>query len=80
MITLNGLTHPTQKKDYVTIPVVRLEWMSDGALVETQIEKGAVTLLKVNPSNWIKTSLLPSDLLIQVLIKAGANEASAKNL
>lgn len=78
VITLNGLTHPTQKKDYVTIPVVRLEWMSDGALVETQIEKGAVTLLKVNPSTWIKTSLLPSDLLIQVLIKAGANEASAK--
>ena len=32
LITLNGLTHPTQKKDYVTIPVVRLEWMSDGAL------------------------------------------------
>ena len=33
-ITLNGLTHPIEKKTYVTTPVVRLEWMEDGSLIQ----------------------------------------------
>jgi len=77
-ITLNGLTHPIEKKTYVTTPVVRLEWMEDGSLIQTEMDKRGVTLLKVNPSSWVKTPLFSSDLLIESLTKAGAPEVSAK--
>ncbi|MFM8234061.1 MAG: DPP IV N-terminal domain-containing protein [Holophagaceae bacterium] len=78
VITLNGLTHPLQKMTYVTTPMVRLEWMEDGSLVETQVDKGTTTLFRINPSNWVKTPLLSSGTLTKVLVEAGATEASVK--
>ena len=56
----------------------RLDWQSDGSLVQPQREGGKSALLKVDPATWTKTSLLAADALQAALVTAGAPVEAAK--
>ncbi len=77
-LSLDSLYHPTKKVAYTGAPMTRLQWASDGTLVEAKVEKGAVSLLRVDPRSWEKTPLLDADKLRGALVAAGAKEESAK--
>lgn len=77
-LSLEGIAHPLLKKEYAVLPTVRLEWASDGALIETKIDKGKVSLLAVDPTTGNKTPLLDTEKLLGLLVGAGANQVSAE--
>jgi dipeptidyl-peptidase-4 len=77
-LTLDSLFHPAKKVAYVGMPSTRLQWASDGTLVEAKVEKGSVALLRVDPRTWEKSPLLDADKLRSALVAAGASEDAAK--
>ncbi len=77
-LTLESLAHPTLKKTYTGMPATRLDWLPDGALVQTRREGDQVTLLRVDPATWESKPLLEAGRLQAALVTAGAPEASAK--
>jgi len=77
-LTLEALAHPTQKKTYAGMPTTRLEWLPDGALLQTKREGDRVALLRVAPATWEAKPLLEAAPLQAALVTAGASEADAK--
>ncbi len=77
-ITLEALAHPTLKKAYAGSPSTRLDWLPDGALLQTRREGDQVALLKVDPKTWEAKPLLEAAPLQAALVAAGAKEADAK--
>ena len=77
-LTLESIAHPTQKKAYVGAPSTRLEWLPDGALLQTRREGGQIQLLRVDPSSWKEKPLLDASRLEAALVEAGALAAKAK--
>ena len=77
-LTLESLAHPTLKKTYAGLPTTRLEWLPDGALLQTRREGEKVTLLRVDPVTCEAKPSLESGSLEQALVAAGAPESAAK--
>jgi dipeptidyl-peptidase-4 len=77
-LTLEALAHPTLKQTYAGTPATRLEWLPDGALLQTQREGDQVTLFRVDPVTWESKPLLEPSRLRTALVAAGAPEAAAK--
>ncbi|MBI1752818.1 MAG: S9 family peptidase [Acidobacteria bacterium] len=77
-LTLEALAHPTLKKTYAGMPTTRLEWLPDGALLQTKRDKDQVALLRVDPRSWEAKPLLEAAPLQAALVAAGANDADAK--
>jgi dipeptidyl-peptidase-4 len=77
-LTLESIAHPTLKKAYVGMPTTRLEWLPDGALLQTKRDKDQVALLRVDPLTWDAKPLLEAAPLQAALVAAGAAEADAK--
>ena len=77
-LTLESLAHPTLKKTYAGMPATRLEWLPEGALLQTKREGDQVTLLHVDPVTWEAKPLLEAAPLQAALVAAGATDAHAK--
>ncbi len=77
-LTLEALGHPTQKKALVAMPPTRLEWLPDGALLQTRREGEQVTLLRVDPGTWAARSLVDPVRLLAALVTAGLPETEAR--
>ncbi len=77
-ITLEALAHPTLKKTYAGLPATRLEWLPDGALLQTRREGTKVSLLRIDPMTWEAKPLFESDRLQTALLSAGAPEAATR--
>ncbi|MDP1832584.1 MAG: DPP IV N-terminal domain-containing protein [Geothrix sp.] len=77
-LTLEALAHPTLKKTYAEMPATRLDWLPDGALVQTRREGDPVTLLRVDPVTWNSKPLIEAARLLSALVAAGAPETAAK--
>jgi len=77
-LTLEAIAHPTKKVAYVGSPATRLDWLPDGALVQTKREGAQVALLRVDPSTWETKPLLEAARLQAALVAAGASEDAAK--
>ena len=76
-LTLEALAHPTLKQTYVGTPS-RLEWLPDGALLQTKREGDQVTLFQVDPVTWASKPVVEAGRLQAALVAAGAPEAPAK--
>ena len=76
-ISLEALAHPTLKKTYAGQPATRLDWLPDGALLETRQEGGHTRLLRIDPATWAARPFLDAARLPAVLVAAGAPEAAA---
>ncbi len=77
-LTLEAIAHPTQKQTYAGTPTTRLEWLPDGALLQTRREGDQATLFRVDPLTWESKPLLEPSRLQAALVAAGAPEAAAK--
>ena len=77
-LTLASLAHPTLKKTYVGMPTTRLEWLPDGALLQTRRDGEQTTLLRVDATTGASRPLLESSRLQAALMAAGVTEADAK--
>jgi dipeptidyl-peptidase-4 len=77
-ITLESLAHPAKRVTYAGMPGTRLDWLPDGALVQTRREGDQVALLRVDPTTWEARPLLEAPRLQAALTAAGAPEAAAK--
>jgi dipeptidyl-peptidase 4 len=77
-LTLEGLAHPTLKKAYVGAPPTQLEWLPDGALLESRREGGRLALTRVDPATWSSRPLLDGDRIRTALVAAGAAEGDAR--
>ncbi|BDU69114.1 peptidase S9 [Geothrix oryzae] len=77
-LTLEAIAHPTKKVTYAGMPTTRLDWLPDGALVQTRREGDQVTLLRVDPATWASTPLLEAGRLQAALVAAGAADLAAK--
>ena len=77
-LTLEAVAHPTKKVAYAGRPATRLDWLPDGALVETRREGDQVALYRIDPATWERKPLLESARLQAALVAAGAGESAAK--
>jgi dipeptidyl-peptidase-4 len=77
-LTLETLAHPTLKKTFVGTSATQLEWLPDGALLQTLREGEQLTLLQVDPATWASKPLAEPTLLQTALVRAGLPEAEAK--
>lgn len=77
-LTLESIAHPTKRVAYAGMPGTRLDWLPDGALVQTRREGDQVTLLHLDQATWESKPLLEAARLQAALVAAGAPEAGAK--
>jgi len=79
-LSLESLYHPTKKVTYLEMPATRLQWLKDGDLLETRMDraKGSVALLRVNPATFESQPLMDADKVLEALKAAGADEKAAK--
>jgi dipeptidyl-peptidase-4 len=77
-ISLESLAHPTKRVTYAGTPSTGLDWLPDGALLQTRREGDQVALLRVDPTTWEAKPLLEPAPLQEALVAAGADEAKAK--
>ncbi|WP_243314861.1 S9 family peptidase [Geothrix paludis] len=77
-LTLEAVAHPTKRVAYAGRPATRLDWLPDGALVETRREGDQVALYRIDPATWERKPLLESTRLQSALVTAGAGDAAAK--
>jgi dipeptidyl-peptidase-4 len=77
-LSLEAVAHPTLKQPYAGMPTTRLDWLPDGALVQTKREGDQTALLRVDPTTWRTTPLIEAVKLQAALVAAGAPEAAAK--
>src|SRR5512133_3145256 len=78
-LTLEAVAHPTKKVAYAGRPATRLDWLPDGALVETRREGDQVALYRIDPVTWERKPLLESARLQSALVIAGAGDATSKD-
>ena len=79
-LTLESLYHPAKKVNYVEVPSTRLQWLKDGDLLETRLDRatGSVALLRVDPATFEAKPLMDGDKVLEALKTAGAEEQAAK--
>jgi dipeptidyl-peptidase-4 len=77
-LTLEAIAHPTQKKSYGGMPPTRLEWLPDGALLQTRRDGDQTTLLRVEAATGASRPLLESSHLQAALLAAGVTETDAR--
>ncbi|WP_243302015.1 S9 family peptidase [Geothrix oryzisoli] len=77
-LTLEAVAHPTRKVAYGGLPATRLDWLPDGALVQTRREGDQTALYRVDPITGERSPLLESARLHAALVAAGASEAAAR--
>ena len=77
-LTLEAVAHPTKRVAYAGAPMTRLDWLPDGALVQTQKTGDQVSLLRVDPATWTRKPLFEAVRLQAALVAAGAPEPAAK--
>ena len=77
-LTLEAIAHPTKRVAYAGAPPARLDWLPDGALVQTQRTGAQVSLLRVDPTTWARKPLFEAAPLQAALVVAGVPEAAAK--
>jgi dipeptidyl-peptidase 4 len=79
-LTLENLYHPRLRKPWVGGLATQLDWLSDGVLQQTRFnrEKGAIELLKLDPTTFRATPLLDEAATTGLLTGAGASEADAR--
>ena len=77
-LTLEAVAHPTKRVAYAGAPATRLDWLPDGALVQTRRDGDRVALDRVDPRTWTTTPLLDAGRLRAALVAAGAGEAEAR--
>jgi len=78
-LSLEALGHPTQKKALVAMPPTRLEWLPDGALLQTRREGEQQLLLRVDSRTWEARPLADPARLQAALLAAGLPEAEARS-
>jgi dipeptidyl-peptidase-4 len=77
-LTLEAVAHPTKRVAFAGAPPARLDWLPDGALVQTDRTYGTVALLRVDPATSARTPLLDAARLKAALTAAGAAEGAAQ--
>ena len=77
-LTLEALAHPTLKQTYAGMPTTRMEWLPDGALMQSRREGDQVTLLRVDPTTGGSKLLLDGDRIQAALVAAGVPETDAR--
>lgn len=77
-LTLEALAHPTQKKRYVGMPTPQLEWLPDGALLQTREDGNQAILLRVDATTWAAKPLFQPNRLLTALVAAGAAETDVQ--
>ncbi len=77
-LSLESIAHPTLKKTYAGMPGTKLEWLPDGALLQTKREGEKLSLLRVDPKTWEAKPLLDSERLLAALVAASAPADAAK--
>lgn len=77
-LTLEAVAHPTKRVTYAGQPPTRLDWLPDGALVETRRAGDQVALYRVDPATWERKPLLEATRLQSALVGAGAAASAAK--
>ena len=77
-LTLEAIAHPTKRVAYAGMPAMRLDWLPDGALVQTRRDGDQVALLRVDPATGESKPLLEAGHLQAALVAAGAPEVGAK--
>lgn len=77
-LTLEAVAHPTKRIAFAGAPPARLDWLPDGALVQTERTDGAVAFLRVDPATGARTPLLDAARLEGALVTAGAASGSAQ--
>ncbi len=77
-LSLESIAHPTLKKTYGGMPGTKLEWLPDGALLQTKREGEKLSLLRVDPKTWEAKPLLDSERLLAALVAASAPADAAK--
>lgn len=79
LLSLEAVAHPTRRIQIASQPATRLDWAPDGSLIQTRREGDQVTLLRMDPKQWISTALLKADALQAALVAAGATDAAARS-
>jgi len=77
-LTLEAIAHPTKRVAYAGAPPARLDWLPDGALVQTERTNGTVAFLRVDPATGARTPLLDAARLKTALTAAGAADGAAQ--
>ncbi|MDR3683178.1 MAG: DPP IV N-terminal domain-containing protein, partial [Geothrix sp.] len=77
-LTLEALAHPLLKQAYVTMPPSQLEWLPDGALLQSRREGDRMTWLRVDPVTGTSKPLFEEGRIQAALVAAGLPEADAK--
>ncbi len=77
-LTLEALAHPTLKQTYAGAPPTRLEWLPDGALMQSRRKGDQVTLLQVDPATWESKPLFEQGRIQAALVAAGVPETDAR--
>lgn len=77
-LTLEAVAHPTKRIAFAGAPPARLDWLPDGALVQTERADGSVALLRVDPGTGARMPLLDATRLKGALVAAGAAEGAAQ--
>lgn len=79
-LSLESLYHPAKKVAYVEFPATRLQWLKDGDLLETRLDraKGGVSLLRVDPKTFEAKPLMDAEKVLEALKASGADEKAAK--
>jgi dipeptidyl-peptidase-4 len=77
-ITLEALAHPTLKQTYAGMPTSQLEWLPDGALLQSRREGDHMALLRVDPATWTSRPLVEEDRMQAALVAVGVPENDAR--
>lgn len=77
-LSVEMLAHPTLRKPIVGNPTTQLQWLPDGSLQETRIDRrrGALELLRVDPATFESKPLLDASKVSAALTGAGAPAAA----
>ncbi|HYC76632.1 MAG TPA: S9 family peptidase [Planctomycetota bacterium] len=78
--TLEDLYHPTSRRPLVVASLTSLEWLSDGVLQETRLNRAKRTaeLHRIDPKTWESSPLLDESAVLAALTRAGASENAAR--
>ncbi len=77
-LTLEAVAHPTKRVAFAGPRPAQLDWLPDGALVQTERTNGTVAFLRVDPATGARTPLLDAARLKGALVAAGAADGAAQ--
>lgn len=78
-LTVEMITHPTQRRPLVGSPTTQLQWLPDSTLQETRVDRrrGAMEFLRLDPATFDAKPLLDFAAAKKALAEAGAAEQGA---